>query len=1420
MPPSPTGSPKPSIIIGIDVGSVAIGIVALTPGGELCTQAYGFHQGQIDAMLTHMLSRFDLSGGATVAATGTAARRIAAAHRCDSRIALMAAAAHFFPRVGAILTVGGERFSVLHFDAQGHYHSFRTNTSCAAGTGSFLDQQARRLDLSGPAELSRLACENHANIPKIASRCAVFAKTDLAHAQQEGYTLAEICEGVCAGMARNIIDALCLDQHTRTPVVMTGGVALNRSLVEHLQKRLGLSIHVHPWAHLFGAIGAGLDLIQTDPSLAGPLITRTQDLVVHHRRLRSGPLRAPLTLQLSDYPDFGCHPCRHFTHAPASIRNPVEMDLYQTLPRGGRLRVYLGIDVGSTSTKCAVLGMDTQVLAGFYTRTAGRPVQAMRALMAAVAAWQDQYGSVLDICGTATTGAGRKFVGQIVGADAVFDEITAHARAAVALCPGVDTIIEIGGQDAKFTTLSEGRVTFSRMNHVCAAGTGSFIEEQARRLGCPLEDYPQRAGNRPAPVTSDRCTVFMERDINHYLGEGQAVDDLLASVLHSVRENYLTKVADRGIIGRKVVFQGATAKNRALVAAFEQYLKQPIHVSRYCHLTGAVGAALLLSEHPPAGSGFRGLDLCRRDIPIRSEVCVLCSNHCKLTVAQVNARAVAFGFLCGRDYDTHHPVRADRSGYDLLRERERCFRFDPHREVTTAPRVGLPAALHLFEDLPLWRKFFDELGVATVTSAGSKIALIEGKRLCGAEFCSPLAAFHGHVHQMMDKSDAVFAPFYLCHRLEQNGRPLNLCYYTQYAPLLARGAMEDAGPAKILTPLIYHLHDSMHTKTALFGCLKALWGRPVRFRQVAAAYDRALAFIAEARQRLRAQYQRFTADLDDIHVVLLGRPYTILSPEMNKQIPELFGRQGIRSFYQDMLPPRRTSLRVAARITEEIHWHYAWQVLSAAEAVAERPGAYPVMITSFKCAPDAFASDYFRLVMSAYGKPYLILQLDEHDSRVGYETRIEAAVHAFRNHFSGRRPSPKPQIVSFKAARRREIFQKTLFLPNWDPLSLRLIAAAMRREGIDARLLEERHTSIQRSLRHNNGQCIPLNVIAQDFIDTVDRCGMDPAYSLLWMPFSQIACNIRLYPMHIGRLIASHGRGFEKAGVYVGRFSFSDISLKLPIRAYLAYLLGGLLRKTVCCLRPYETIPGAADRAMTAALLRLEAAFVQGHSRDKAVGEAVALFSAVPIRKPAVARPKVAIFGDLYARDNEVFNQDLVRFIEANGGEVVTTPYSDYLRMVAGRYYHKWFQEGHYLDICSSRAFMAAATRLERSIYRKFEPLLGRPLPLYNDPARKILARFGVRPEHTGESMDNLLKVHYLSRHYPDLALFVQTSPSFCCPSLVTEAMARRIEKETGVPVVSITYDGTGGTKNDAIIPYLRYPRKDYVSLNPGRSIF
>jgi predicted CoA-substrate-specific enzyme activase len=1529
--------PSPKLhVLGLDVGAVSLSAVEMDGGGRILRSYHAVHQGDVAGALKGFLATLDLTSIQAVAATASTPALLRAHRRFDNQICLITAARQFHPRARSVLLAGGERFGLVRFDAHGKYLGFKANPLCAAGTGSFLDQQAQRLNLAGSRELADLALANQAPPAKIASRCAVFAKTDMVHAQQEGHSLEAICHGLCRGVAKNIVDSLFAGEEVHGPLLLVGGVARNQAVVRHIRELLQVEV-MADGSFPHGAAGAALKLLEEwQGPPPGPLAL--DDIVCQVPRERSYEF-PPLELSLSSYPDFRSMEHSLFHGRVVQHSHPLEVDLYRELPPGSVNQVYLGIDVGSTSTKAVVINPAGEVLAGFYTSTAGRPVVAAQLILEAIRDWEARKGLRLEILGAGTTGAGRKLMGRILGADLILDEITAHARAAVELHPQVDTIIEIGGQDSKFTTLRDGRVTLSVMNSVCAAGTGSFIEEQARRLGLPLTEYGGHTRGCPSPIASERCTVFMERDLNHYLNEGYSKGEVLAAVLHSVRENYLNKVAVEPAIGDTVAFQGATARNRALVAAFEQRIGKPILVSPFCHLTGALGVALSLRDegvgaltlrdegsrasslaNEGAGSSsfrgegacassFRGLDLHRESIPLRSETCDLCTNHCKLTVAEVGGETVAYGFLCGRDYHTRRFVQNNTSGFDLFKERRRALRAvgpeasmvlspmasgrnpgagtdhglgpgtvgGPHRakdagenhapgfleglaarfnnylpDVLTSPVpesvasrlptltaapprrdvvVGLPAALHLFEDLPLWRHFFGRLGIRTITSGRYSDAVKDGRILAGAELCAPMTAVRAHVRHLLHRADLVFFPFYLERKAREKGLRRQFCYYSQFAPSLGAGVAEDPDRRRVLTPLVFSLYGALITKAELYRTLRDCIPGGVSPFEVSSAYDEALRLKEEGAAALRAVYRRRAlgngeqgppSGIGDapgsgsFHVVLLGRPYTVLSEWMNKGIPHAFASLGVQVFYQDMLPYSSDDVAAIAPLLEDIHWHYAARILEAAEITARTPGAYPVLVTSFKCSPDSFVTQYVREILEAHGKPYLILELDEHDSRLGYETRIEAAVRAFRNHHdsaeirSGAGAQASPELHGEGPGTpgpRMDISRKTILFPNWDPMSLRLLVAAVRKAGLDARLLEGSEGSMRRSLRHNSGQCTPLNIIAQDLMEYVEGHGLDPGNTVLWMLASSIACNIRLYPHHIRTILRSHGNGFENTQVYVGGMSLQDISATLPFDAYLAYMFGGFVQKMGCRIRPYERHPGETDRVMEEAMQRLEEAFEGDESKEDALAHVVSRLEAIERSSPG-RRPEVAIFGDLYARDNHLLNQGLVRFIETHGGEVITTPYTSYAKMVQRPYYWKWFLEGEYLNVLYTGAWMAALSHLEKKYFRLFQRILGEPEPSYDASPHAILSEYNVRVEHTGEAMDNLLKVFYIKKHHPDVALFVQASPAFCCPSLVTEAMAREIHEKTGVPVVSVIYDGTGGSKNEVILPYLEYARR------------
>ncbi len=1405
-------------IIGIDAGSITVSVAELDGNRNVLNTQYGFHNGDIEGTLRNLLDSVDWADVGGLAVTGSTPDLLHCAARYDSRVSFIAASRLLHDRIGSILIVGGEKFGLVSFDENGEYLNYRSNSSCAAGTGSFLDQQAKRLNLKSIGEFSEIAYRNRDAFPKIASRCAVFAKTDLIHAQQEGYRLEAICDGLSHGLAKNIVDTLFTSNKPSLPLVFVGGVSKNKAVIRHLSDLLGVEIETNPYSPVYGAIGCALSLMEeiqvaglrTDSSVNSldGLFKRKED-----NRRYSFP---PLELKLSDYPDFSSK--RHYEFSPRSTNAipPVETDIYIDLPKGNDIPVHLGIDIGSTSTKAVLVDEQGAVLAGFYTRTSGRPVEALQVILEAITALQEDNGISFLFLSAGTTGSGRKFVGEIIGADLALDEITAHARAAVELNPDVDTIIEIGGQDSKFTTLKDGRVTFSIMNNVCAAGTGSFIEEQAKKLGCPLEDYADRTEYETSPIASDKCTVFMERDLNYYLSEGFTVNEALASALHAVRDNYLTKVAIEKNIGETVFFQGATARNRALVAAFEQKLKKPILVSKFCHLTGALGVALYLKDETPRNTRFRGLSLYKNRIVVTSEVCELCNNHCKIKLAGVNGERVAFGFLCGRDYDDQRFVRENRSGFDLLRIRKKFLSVKP---TLTDKRhhltIGIPAALHLFDEMHLWQRFFDLLSIRTVTSDRCETAVKEGKKIMGAEFCAPVAALHGHVKYLAERGvDYIFLPDYLEAENPEGKARRQYCYYTQFMPSIIAELPDINRAVSVLNPVLRTIRGTLSTKYQLFKMVRSICPENISFFRISSAYDRAFT----AHQKAIGQLKELSGDeidqLEDIGVVLLGRPYTVLSSGMNGRIPEILAKQGIKTFFQDMIPFDKEEADGIRPLLNSIHWRYASEILETADVIAGRDGLYPVLVTSFKCTPDAFVIDLFKQVMEAQNKPYLILQLDEHDSSIGYETRIEAGIRSFRNHFESEGRCMVPAATFERPAFLRGIGSlkdKTLLLPCYDTMPSRLIEAALRHEGIDARIVEETEDSVRRGNSLNTGQCLPASWMIRAAIDYIQKYDLDPARTVIWTVDSNISCNLGVMGHLFKNALEFHGKGMEKVQVYGGEITYLDISFKMTHSAFFGFMFGGLLKKIGCKLRPYEDVEGATDQAIEQAMNIFYDAFLNDSSKENAVRSILPLFES--IRTTGSGRPKVAIFGDLYARDNDVVNQDLIRTIEANGGEAITMPYNEYMKIIANPFIKKWMREGLYYTAATAQLMLKTFPLLEKKYTRLFNRILREPEHTFLSDPEKALSQFNVKMMQAGESLETILKIFTLIANYSDIALFVQTSPSLCCPSLVTEAMAGQIEAVTGIPVVTIEYDGTGGRKNDDIIPYLKFPRKKRLSV-------
>jgi len=566
--------------LGMDVGSLTVKVVLVDDDGKLAWETYRPSRGgpltTTLAALTDAFAHLHAEQVCAVGVTGSGGRilgEIIGSPYVNELVAQIRAVQLYHPQARTIIEIGGQDSKLLILEEQDGrpvLADFALNTQCAAGTGSFLEQQASRLGLS-IEEFAELAAQAQ-DPPYIAGRCAVFAKSDIVHLQQVGTPVPEILGGLCVALARNFRSDVGRGREFPRPILFQGGVSRNKGMIRAFETVLGLTpgeIIVPRHQVLMAAIGAALTAVPQTGFLWTEVRERLEASVEEQRRKkRAGHDRLTAT-------------------TGSAVWHPVPS-------RANGSAGHLGIDVGSVTTKAVIRSEAGEILSKVYLRTRGDPLAATRECLR-------QLGAALSngfrVLGVGVTGSGRELVGRYVQADVVKNEITAQARAAALLDPEVDTIFEIGGQDSKFIRLEDGVVVDFALNKACAAGTGSFLEEQAGRLGITIEEMVELALASPSPVRlGERCTVFMESDLIHHQQRGATKMDLAAGLAYSVAINYLNRVVGDRPIGNRVLFQGGVAGNRAVVAAFQNLLGRPIHVPPHFEVTGALGASLIAKE--------------------------------------------------------------------------------------------------------------------------------------------------------------------------------------------------------------------------------------------------------------------------------------------------------------------------------------------------------------------------------------------------------------------------------------------------------------------------------------------------------------------------------------------------------------------------------------------------------------------------------------------------------------------------------------------------------------------------------------------------------------------------------------------------------------------------------------------------------
>jgi len=1367
------------LYVGIDVGSVSANTVLMDCDGRVLEEHYTRLKGQplrtVAAVLRDLLSRTPKERIAGVAFTGSGGKILAEIFRgpfYNEIIAQAKAVERFHPEARTVMDIGGEDSKLILLEDEGgrlRILDFSMNTLCAAGTGSFLDQQASRLGLT-IEEFGELALKSE-NPPRIAGRCSVFAKSDMIHLQQIATPDYDIVAGLCYALARNFKSNIGKGAEFRRPVVFQGGVAANvgmrRAFKDVLELSDGELIVPEHFASM-GAIGAVL-LALEEGRFAGdfPGVEPLERFIASQREEREA--WEPLLLR----PE-------HLEERSKVWRPRVEP--------GQRVPAYLGIDVGSISTNLVVIDSEGRVLAKRYLMTAGRPIEAIRKGLKEIG---EEIGHLVEIQGVGTTGSGRYLTGDFVGADVVRNEITAQATAAIHIDPEVDTIFEIGGQDSKYISIDRGVIVDFEMNKVCAAGTGSFLEEQAEKLGLDIKsDFQELALRAKAPVKmGERCTVFIESDLVHHQQRGAPVDDLVAGLCYSIVLNYLNRVVGDRRIGKRIFFQGGTAFNRGVVAAFERVLGREIIVPENHDVTGAIGAALLaMKERTWERSNFKGFDLYNRRYEITTFECKGCPNMCLIRKVSVEGeRPLFYGSRCEK-YDVVRKRRRTEIP-DLFAERERLLLATyPGEEalLEDAPEIGVPRCLTFHELFPFWKAFFTELGFRVVPSDPTNKELIRrGVESVVAETCFPVKVGHGHVLNLLERGvRRLFIPSIISMpKFREDFEHAQTCPYVQSFPYVVRSAIPfERYGAEVLSPVVAFGLGPKEVEKALIELGGRLGRSPSEVRwALRCAWDFQERFFRACKARGKEVLEGLREG--DRAMVIVGRPYNTCDSGVNLDIPRKLRDLGLLSIPMDFLPLEEMADREGLR---EMYWRYGQRILAAAHLVKEDPRLFPIYISNFGCGPDSFIGHFFRDVMQ--GKPSLLLEIDEHSADAGVITRLEAFLDSLKH---ARPPEGKAQRRGRIAGEAGRI----IYIPYMCDHAF-AFAAAFEACGVKAKVFPESdQDTLYWGRRYTSGrECYPCILTTGDMVKLVKSPDFDPERSAFFMPSGNGPCRFGQY--HRFHRLVLDELGYSQVPIYSPNQDetlYKDLGIlgsKFSRLGWWAIVAVDLLQKKLLETRPYEVNPGETDRVYRECLQRLCEVLRGDPKIDevvKVLEEARRRMDAIPVKEKG-SKPKIGVVGEIYVRMNRFSNEDVICKIEALGGEARLAPMVEWIHYINKMAKRRALKRGHlsnYLGLLLKEYYQK---KDERRLAEAFRGSIEEP---EEPPTSTILelARPYLHDSFEGEAILTVGKtVDYALKGASGV---VNVMPFSCMPGTITSAILKRYKELNGnFPVLNMAYDG------------------------------
>ncbi|NLW89589.1 MAG: 2-hydroxyglutaryl-CoA dehydratase [Clostridiaceae bacterium] len=1166
--------------MGLDIGSTTVKIVLIRED-KIIYKQYRRHHSDIQGELIKVFEDFDREhpdSRVSIAITGSGGLSVARWLGLDfvqEVIAETSAITRYHPETDVIIELGGEDAKITYLHPVPEQ---RMNGTCAGGTGAFIDQMATLLqtDADGLNEMAK----EYKSLYTIASRCGVFAKSDLQPLINEGAAKSDLAASIFQAVVNQTIAGLACGRPIRGHIVFLGGplyfCSELRRAFEQTLKDQAKSFWMPENAQLYVALGAAL-------SASGSEVP-VRDLMDSFRN-KSGFVPdinriSPLFASDEEKRDFDER------HERATL------ELFDLSKQKGPC--YLGIDAGSTTTKAVLINDQGQMVFTYYGGNKGNPVRS------AVKIMKDLYRQMPNesyIAYSCVTGYGENIIRAALRVDIGEIETMAHFQSAKYFCPEVDFIIDIGGQDMKCMRIRNGVIDSIMLNEACSSGCGSFIQTFAENLKMDSHTFSIEALSAQSPVDlGTRCTVFMNSKVKQAQKEGATVGDISAGLSYSVVRNALYKVIkirDTSQLGEKIVVQGGTFLNDAILRCFELVSKRDVIRPNVAGLMGAFGAAIVAKnrcENKSDRSSLMSLEeLDQFRMETKMSICQLCTNHCKLTISTFsNDKRFVSGNRCergeGKDKDENKLPNMFKYKYD------RTFRYRP-LAPDKAPRgtIGIPRALNMYENYPFWFTVLTQLGFRVLLSARSDHRLFEKgmDSIPSESVCYPAKLVHGHIEDLIEKGvDTIFYPSVPYERRENQASNNHFnCPIVASYPEVIKNNVENIRDQNIL--LLNPFVQLDNAKKLARKLSEVFSYKNVSYKEALEAINNGNREYRDYKEDIYKRGMEIVLDLNRAGqkgVVLAGRPYHC-DPEIHHGIPEMINGLGLAVLTEDSvaLPGR---LQRPIRVVDQ--WMYHTRLYEAAAFVAEQDHLELIQLNSFGCGLDAVTSDQVQEILEAKGKLYTLLKIDEVSNLGAARIRIRSLKVAMDERAMEEKAGRKNMKVSDYTIQKVPFTKKhkkmhTLLAPQMAPIQFEFVEAVFRNSGFRIKVLKEASAQdIECGLRFvNNDACFPTIVVVGQLINAFISGKEDPDQTSVMITQTGGGCRATNYVAFLRKALRE--AGLEHVPVIaLSAQSFEKnpgLTFTLPLlhHALQGLCYGDLLSTLLLRVRPYEKVPGSAN---------------------------------------------------------------------------------------------------------------------------------------------------------------------------------------------------------------------------------------------------